>query len=299
MQSKTTRVWDEDCPRGMDIAAYVEGEFRADELADAEAHFVECTQCRRSLAAYVQFYAATDLDDDDARLIEEVDARTRPLVREQIRTALDARSRRRWRSLAAAAAITIVGAITLVWLLRSQEPSDLEKGTRALDAVLAKSRPSQFRLAEAAYSPHHVARGGVESQVEIAEYWLRAAAAERPSAEAKRQLARVLILKGDAAGARALLAEARRDAPDDVDLAVDFAVARAEAGNLEAALEDLTSILQAHPDRADALFDRALVNARLRRVGDARADWERYFALDPSSPWADEGRRFLTDMISI
>ncbi len=296
MQSTTSRVCDGDCRRGIDFAAYVQGEFRADEQAEAEAHLVECADCRSALAAYIQLYTATELDDDDIRLVEEIDALTRPLVREQIRTALAERRARRWRSMAVAAVITIAGALAVVWLSRSSEPSDLEKGTRALNAVLAQSRPSQFRLAGAGYSEYGVMRGGVERQVDAAEHWLRAAVTAQPSPEARHQLARALLVGDDVDEALELLESAWRAAPDDVDIAIDYAVARAEKGDLEGALDGLDAVLRDHPDRPDALFDRAILKTRLRRFDDARADWKSYLALDPSSLWTEEADRSLREI---
>jgi len=40
-----------------------------------------------------------------------------------------------------------------------------------------------------------------------------------------------------------------------------------------------------------ALFNRALVYERMKKPGDASADWERYLELDPDGEWAAEARQ--------
>jgi CHAT domain-containing protein len=60
------------------------------------------------------------------------------------------------------------------------------------------------------------------------------------------------------------------------------------------ALDAADRALRLAPDAREALFNRALIIERLGLTEQARAAWQRYVQIDPSSSWADEARRHLT-----
>jgi tetratricopeptide (TPR) repeat protein len=192
--------------------------------------------------------------------------------------------------LAAAAAVVVA---FMVWSFWPREPSSLERGVAAYEAAVREARPSAYRLSGSGYAPPGVTRGGQRDRLEQARAHLEAAVAEDPTPEALRALARARLAAGDAAGAFEDLDRAYRTAPDDANIAVDRAIALAEQGRLAEARDALSAVLARDPRRADALFDRALVDERMGRRDDARQDWQRYLVVDSSSPWAEEVRRDL------
>lgn len=54
--------------------------------------------------------------------------------------------------------------------------------------------------------------------------------------------------------------------------------------------------LAIEPNLAEALFNRALILERMGVTAEARAAWERYLRVDPSSQWATEARAHLADL---
>lgn len=95
------------------------------------------------------------------------------------------------------------------------------------------------------------------------------------------QAAQAWLLEGDAPRAEAVLTAALELAPEDTDLLIDRARARAEIGAYEDAVADLDAALARAPERADALLYRASAWRYLDRLDEARTDVERALTLAP------------------
>lgn len=103
-------------------------------------------------------------------------------------------------------------------------------------------------------------------------------------AEIRGQAGQAWILAGDTVRAHEMLTLALLDAPDDLDLLTDRAVAAGALGRPAEALADLDRVLAKEPDRADALTFRAAAKRALGRLDEALLDAERAVKLAPKSP---------------
>ena len=103
------------------------------------------------------------------------------------------------------------------------------------------------------------------------------------------------MAESDYRSARAELEKAQAGAPENAAILVDLAVAQAAMGDLTTAATTLDRALEIEPTRAEAIFNRALIRQGLKRYDEAREDWKHYLEADPSSPWANEARRFLSE----
>ncbi|HVR39583.1 MAG TPA: tetratricopeptide repeat protein [Thermoanaerobaculia bacterium] len=126
------------------------------------------------------------------------------------------------------------------------------------------------------------------------------------SSEAQRAAAIALVLIDRPAEAIDRLQRQAKRSPNDVrvwsDLAAACYVAAVDLRRpslLPEALAAADRALRIDPQSHEALFNRALILDRLGRWRDARAAWERYLAVDASSPWANEARRRLSRLPAI
>ena len=109
---------------------------------------------------------------------------------------------------------------------------------------------------------------------------------ESPQAEASI-LARAgwaWLRAGDEARAERLYGIALAKQPEDVDLHIDRAIARAEAERYWDAIADLDAALAKAPRRADAYFYRAAAHKALSNLRQALADADQSLHLRPDNP---------------
>jgi tetratricopeptide (TPR) repeat protein len=110
-------------------------------------------------------------------------------------------------------------------------------------------------------------------------------------------VALVLVDKPEDAAARLeSAARTSNDAKTWSDLAAARYAAAVQLGRtslLPQALAAADQALRADPRLPEALFNRALIVEALGLTREARAAWERYLEVDPSSPWANEARERL------
>lgn len=287
------------CPAGETIREYADGNLAFPAAAGVERHLVSCAHCRSDLALYAQLRGEGELDPNEEALIDELASATRG-------DALSAPTRARvsgpstvhrrvlpFRPLALAASVLLL-ATAAYWIAGSMTTSDLAHGEELLAAALADERPSAYRLSDAPYAPFKGVRGGEVRSAEAARVLLEEVANRDADVRALRALGRVQLAAGDSAAALETLRRASEISADDADLLVDLSVAAAETGNLAEARSRLEAILARDPNRVDALFNLALISERERRP-EARSVWARYLAVDPSSPWSEEARRYLPD----
>ncbi|MBX6367444.1 MAG: tetratricopeptide repeat protein [Rhodospirillales bacterium] len=103
-------------------------------------------------------------------------------------------------------------------------------------------------------------------------------------AEVRGQAGQAWMLAGDTVRAHEMLTLALLDAPEDLDLLTDRAVAAGALGRPAEALADLDRVLAKDPGRADALTFRASAKRALGRLDEALLDAERAVKLAPKSP---------------
>jgi tetratricopeptide (TPR) repeat protein len=121
---------------------------------------------------------------------------------------------------------------------------------------------------------------------------------QRPSLEERHALAIAQMLVGDAAASVATLTALRDERPEiaeyEADLGAAYMTRLQASGEREDANRALTALERAtilKPTLAEAWYNKALVLDALGRTADAAASWDRYLALDSSSPWSSDARR--------
>jgi CHAT domain-containing protein len=236
------------------------------------------------------------------------------------------RERSWWRTLfvpgwkIAAYTLVVLGLVTVIWLGRAG--SDIERGMSALNQAYGKRRPIEARISGFgyAYFPRgssqrgEADRGSGETEKEQIDYvalerakvHLFGKQTDGNSAAALHAFGRYFLTQREFDKAIEYLRQALRLAPDSAQLHSDLGAAllskiEAERGaQAERRNEDvnecfthLNRALTLAPTLHEALFNRALLNQRVRLRREARADWEQYLQQDSQSPWAKEARSNL------
>ncbi len=163
--------------------------------------------------------------------------------------------------------------------------------TRFLPPSLLRTRPVEARVSGLPWAPF------VRKVPAAVQNTAVATRGESFDTEGQRQ-GLIELLTGDPRDAVAMLETA--SAANQPAVWSDLAAAYYEAAVRHDAPELLASALAAvdralalEPDRAEALFNRALILDRLGLRIDGRAAWSRYLATDPESGWSDEARKHL------
>jgi predicted Zn-dependent protease len=164
-----------------------------------------------------------------------------------------------------------------------------ERGKAAYALSLSQNRPLTYRISESPYVPYLAVRGEAERrQLTAAKALFEAALAEHPSSEIKHSIGRVLLAEGNASAALAILSQALSEKPGDLEVRSDRAVAMAETGNVDGALIEFDAILRENQSQPAALFNRTIINIRLRKPDKVVEDMERLATMEPNSPWTTE-----------
>lgn len=261
------------------IAAFAEGRLKRAEMPELLAHLDACEDCMTALEIASETHAEEAAPPRNTR----------------------------WWLLAAAAAIVAVLAIPL---MRNRLPL----GTRSAVSRLAELAPADARIVEPrlsggfAYAPY---RGPVRASADgpdtrqmklagVAGELVDRANDEASSAAAQHDagIALLVIEQPLPAIDRLRIAATRaNDAKTWSDLAAaQYAAAlRLERASLYAeALASADRALTLDVRLAEGLFNRALILERMGLTQEARAAWQRYVEVDPSSPWASEARSRLS-----
>jgi CHAT domain-containing protein len=266
------------CPTDETLAIFTAGDVDAQTRSTVLAHIEHCTDCMAAVLSA------------NAHLHEEQSARR-------------GWSDSRWWMSAVAAAAIIAVIIAVPLLRRGNDPIG------RLVALAPKSeRASEPRLSGGfAWAPY---RGPLRSNYAAADSdrlklgGAAGAAIERAqrdhSEDAQHAAAVALVLIDRPAEAIDRLQAIAQQSPGDARAWNDLAAARYAAAVqlqrpslLPEALAATDRALRADARSAEALFNRALILESLGLTREARAAWERYLALDPSSPWANEARERL------
>ncbi|HEX7331405.1 MAG TPA: CHAT domain-containing protein [Pyrinomonadaceae bacterium] len=216
-----------------------------------------------------------------------------------------------WRAVIAAVLIVIAG--VGIWRFYVSRRSDVEKGLLALNEAYKINRPIAVRVTGLNYAPFSVTRGSTQvnsRDLDRAAALLHNAASDKPSPEALHALGRLYLLNRDFDKAVVQYEEALKSIPNDARLHSDLGAALLEKGKLERATDQSgrseTTLAESlgHLNRAleldnslpDARFNRALLYEEMKLIPQALEDWNKYVALDPDSPWADEARRRIEEL---
>lgn len=267
-----THARDLRCPDAETLASWVEGRLPQAESDAMIEHVSNCEEC-----------------------LPLVDAANETLTLEGAKRA--GGSHRRWLLAAAAVLALVLPASVYVQSRRADPVRELvevaPRSARSVEARLSGGFP---------WAPYRGSMRAGAANADKEQMKLIGAAAEAldraerdssPKAQRAAAVAMVLIDREEEGIAR--LAAQAKDAPGWSDLA---------AAQYAAALDGRTSLYPealASADRAlgidarlpEALFNRALILERMALRDQARAAWQRYLEIDPSSPWANEAREHL------
>ncbi len=169
----------------------------------------------------------------------------------------------------------------------------------APDSVVELSfTPAQWAVAErraAALDPYN--RGVqalAQDRLGEAERLFRLAAAAAPDlADARYNLALVLLRRGQTDEAVGLLGGLARERPLDAEYRCALGNALFQSTRYADAVAQYQSVLQAHPGHRRAAFGLARALTEAGRRVEAGAAWRRYLELDADSAWADLARDSL------
>lgn len=277
----------QETPRCLDadlLAAFAEGRVSRKEIREVVAHLDACEVCR-------------DL----------VEAASEAILEEGTSVARPPRTNTWWIAIAAALAVAILGVPAFRMITAFRSPI----------ARLASIAPRGERTVEPrfaggfAWAPYRGPMRTSDAETTSARMKLTGAAGElvdradrEKSPDAQHAAGVALTLAGqNPDDAIARLRAAAQATPNDAkawsDLAASeyaAALARGAASRFPVALADTDHALRLDANLAEALFNRALILERLGLFTQARAAWERYLAVDSSSPWSAEARERLAKL---
>lgn len=287
------------------------------EVPSLLGHAVKCGYCGPLLKIAIEDLAMDFTPEEEARVktLESAKPKWQEELIGKIRGAAglsSAESPKRtlvwWPKLAwASLAIFVILGSTLIYLQRmhdhDDDPNDL------LAQAYTEQRTIELRLPSAKYAPPRVKRGSQDTII------------ARPASLMKAELLIKLNLQKDPHNPRWLQAEGRAELlegkyavavetfrkaldadPMSSSLKSDQAIAyfeRAESGGLNEdygnSVELLGQVLEANPNNAVALFNRAIVYEHIHFYNESIGDFEQYLKLDPSGDWAGEAKRLLEE----
>ena len=254
------------------IGAFVEGRLGSEERAEMIRHLDQCQSCRNEVAVLAEVAAPA----------ESTGSR-----------------QSRWWLVAAAALVTVAGALLIPRDRTRQPVAPLVAAASSLEYRLVEARLSGFGWAEfrsparsstEARNPKRLKLQGAAGDA------LQDAAAD-PSVEKQHAAAIASLLIEQPADAIERLKNVTAQRPNDARAWNDLAVAYHTAAmrfrrsrDESLALTAADRALQIDPKLPEALFNRAIILESLGLLFEARDTWTRYLELDPSSEWATEAR---------
>jgi hypothetical protein len=200
-------------------------------------------------------------------------------------------------------AASILVCAALVWTFRSR---DAVNPSALLAQAYSEQRPFDFRLEDAPYGPVRSTRGARSSNSKPqalleAELKIKRGLSDRPddptllAAKGKAELLEFEDNEAIKDLERALALE-----PNSPSFLSNLALAYAQRGDQEGQTSDyekavglLRRALEIDPANQVALFNKAIIDERLKSTDDAMKDWKGYLKLDDNSEWAREARAHL------
>lgn len=204
------------------------------------------------------------------------------------------------------AILIVVVLLSLILMRRSPD------GLAELRSLYRKSRPIEARISEFGYAPLTQLRGGPAASdprvVRLIETRLLQAVDENPNAETQHALGTFYLTQEDYPKAIREFENALKLAPNDAKLHNDIGSAYFERAKTEShekklqdlaqSLEEFTRATDLDPNLLEPLFNKALVLRALGLPQQAKEAWQLYLQKDSSSPWAEEARKYLSQIES-
>ena len=275
------------CSSSEVLGAFAEGRLGTEERAAVTAHLDTCDRCREEVAVLAGF-----LDEGDAEI------------------ASPGRRLPSWWAAAAAVLVLVATAAVLWRFLPRREMTAVAPLIAASDAL--DHRLVEPRLHGFGWAAYRGAVRATEDDRSPARLKVLGAAGEvlqragnDPSAEAAHAAGVASLVIADPAAAIERLEAAVAKQPGNATAWSDLAAAHYElavrlgrASHYPEALAAADRALKLDARLPEALFNRALALERLGFLGDARAAWTRYLAVDSGSEWAREAQRRLQALSS-
>ncbi len=285
------------CIKEPEIRKLFEQEMEAPRALELIRHAAGCAPCGRRLRELAFVFSPLE-DESVAEIVDQLKSSTPEWQRATAKRLANAGSSSagNWRWWAAAAAVLIAVATGLSW----NRLRDL-KVEQELAQAYTDRRPFDFRLPDKGFSPV-AQKMGSSSALSVQNRELTKAKADisdlpESDPRSKWLWGRAEVLEGDDDDAITQLQHLELPGEESyLDLAVALA-RRADAdpdqraADWGQALEYVARYLAAHPSSREALYNKALLLERLQHVEDAVAAWDRYLAVDPTGPWAQEASR--------
>lgn len=209
----------------------------------------------------------------------------------------------------AAVIIAVVG--LTIYFNRKDRPDDQ---IAELQAIYSDARPTESRLSEFGYAPLSQLRGGPatsdktadKNRLRLIENNLIQATEEFPNAETHHALGVFKLTQQQYEDAIGEFTAALKAGGNSARLHNDLGAAHFELAktgskekrleHLSQSLEEFTQATKLDSNFLPALFNLALARQELNMPREAREAWNLYLQKDPSSPWADEARKNLTQI---
>lgn len=264
-----------DCLDAETLAAFAEGRLKRHEIPAVLAHLDGCQRCMHALETASATPAAPS-------------RRSAP-----------------WLAAIAAALVIVVAGVVITRRLAVSSPPGR--------ATLVALSPRQERMVEPRltggfpWAPYHGPMRAPDTPPDPTQLRLGGAAGEilgraqhDASTETQQAAGAALLLIERPLDAATRLRAAAERSPADATLWSDLgaaeyaaAVRTGRASLYPEALAALDHALRLRPDLPEALFNLALTLERLGLPSQAREAWQRYLAVDASSPWSAEARAHL------
>lgn len=306
------------------IAGYLDDRLDPEARRAVEAHLATCDDCRTLLAESVRVLEELDAvapasgavaDADDAADTDaDAERRTQPGEPSRVLPFVRPTARKLLVFAALLTAAALVFAIVrapgpIGRMLNGEVGYTTVAGRRALIDAVREHRTFEPRLVGFQYAPvQGVMRSGAPTQTISPEVTLATAriallAEREPSPDTRALLGVADLVTGETSAAIKALEDASRSRPDDARMLSDLSAAYYVRAEREGRKEDYTQALDTarravdlYPTLPEARFNLALATEQAASAADARSAWNAYLQLDPTSPWATEARRHLTDL---
>ncbi|MEA2344417.1 MAG: hypothetical protein QOF63_2586 [Thermoanaerobaculia bacterium] len=301
-------------PEAEDLGRFVEGTLEDPERAAIVDHLADCDDCRMLVVDAAEFESQSAVEPQKWGI-----ARWLAIAAAVVFVvALGSFSNHEYRENAAGRRIDLVDdAAQFItdcidtsirdgqWLLKHLAPGSAATDPLAKveeDYGKLKARPLEARLSGFPYVPRHTMRSGNDEDADVPTLILQGEAAgvsELRGDDPQTLHARGIghLLTGSVAESIAPLQSAADREPGNAKYQSDLAAAliaasRGDRAMLQSALAACDRALRIDSRSPDALFNRAVALDALQRP-EALQAYERYLAVDASSPWAAEARQHI------
>jgi tetratricopeptide (TPR) repeat protein len=255
------------------LAAFLEGNLTDQELKTVIDHLSSCEDCRSQIGGAAEFERENEAAGSGAA--EEPNRFRLPM---------------RWLPHAAMA-VLVVGGMMAVYSRYTDPLRQLQGPTRGVEARVTDADYASYKSPTRATAQDNTDYGKL-GNIGRLEDKVKA----NPSVKNLHRLARGYLATGDARKAAETLTKALELAPGDPDLLSDLAAARVAQMEYQLAVDASVLALEHNPSLAPAAFNHALALERLHKPREAKAAWENYLKLDPSSQWAEEAKGHIKEL---